>query len=154
MYKPDHFLPHELVDQQTYALFEGQPDTIYRLFPEGLLRAADDLRELFGSITINNWFYGCERQWSGFRHERSRYYSRNSQHSSCNALDMVFSHAEVPAVHAYIMANEAKFYALGIRRLESLEATAKHDGISAGNWCRMDTKECGKPEGKIHVFRP
>jgi len=154
MYKPEHFLPHELVDQDTYALFKDQPDTIYRLFPDGLLMAADDLRELFGSTTINNWYYGGERQWSGFRHERSRYFSKTSEHSSCNALDMVFSNAEVPAVFGYIMANEAKFYDLGIRRIESLEATAKHQGVSAGNWLHLDVKECGKPEGKIHVFRP
>jgi len=90
VYKCKHFRIEELVDQQT---FKSNPEwKLWIAFDDRLLKAIDFLREeLDTPITINNWLWGGDRQWSGLRHAGGQYYSRFSSHSYGRAVDMLFT---------------------------------------------------------------
>ena len=113
MYKPKYFKLHELVDKETY---ENNPEwKIWRGLDERLLRVIDILREEIGvSITINNWFWGKDRQWSGLRNSSSPWYSTWSCHSYGRAVDMIFK--GIPAVEVR-------------KKIKELMQQGKFDGI-------------------------
>lgn len=94
-YKCKHFIIEELVDKET---FEKTPEhKLWTVFDDRLLKSIDFLREEIGvPITINNWKWGGDRQWSGYRPPGSPYYSQWSQHSSGRSVDMIFK--GIPAV--------------------------------------------------------
>lgn len=91
MYRCRHFKAHELVSPSVYKVLG---ESSYIIFDAGLLRLADALRDRFGSCTINNWYWGGDRLWSGYRTPDSPHYRELSRHSQGKALDMIFN---VPA---------------------------------------------------------
>ena len=101
MYKPKHFIIEELVDKKTY---ESTPEwKLWAAFDDRLLKTIDFLREEIGvPITINNWKWGGDRQWSGLRPPESPYYSQWSQHSYGRAVDMIFKGIPAPEVRQKI----------------------------------------------------
>ena len=82
MYKPKHFELYELLPPDLYQALKEQEGKGWRLFDDRLLRTLDKLKEVFpkGGITINNYFWGGNRRWSGLRTPGSPYYSITSQH--------------------------------------------------------------------------
>lgn len=87
MYKSKHFAPHEVVPKHVY---DARGDKSYQCIDERLLKLTDRLRDLFEcSLTINNYNWGGNRQWSGLRTSDSPYYSPASQHTFGRALDII-----------------------------------------------------------------
>lgn len=90
MYNCKYFKLHELVDKDTYN--NTPHHKLWWALDDRILKAIDILREEIGvSITINNWHWGKDRQWSGLRVPSSPYYSQWSQHSFGRAVDMLFT---------------------------------------------------------------
>ena len=88
IYKPKCFEIHELVDPQTYHKFGEEKS--WWFITEKVLRFIDLMRDTYGPIQINDWFWGGSYKWSGFRTPDSPWYSYWSQHSRGNAVDMKF----------------------------------------------------------------
>ena len=88
-----------------------------------------------GAMTINNWSYGGNRNWSGYRTPDSPYYSIHSMHSSGNAFDIIFSDYDAEGVREYIAMNTGKF--ISIRGLEH-----KKDDKPI-SWVHIDTNDRG-----------
>ncbi len=66
-------------------------------------------------MTINNYHWNGDRQWSGLRTHASMYYSETSQHSFGRAIDAVFSDYTAEEVRLYIRNNLGFFpYIKGI----------------------------------------
>lgn len=87
MYKCEHFRVEEFVPP---AVYKKRGDKAWQCMDRGLLMIMDDLRELFDApITINNWVWGGDRQWSGLRTPDSSYYSNTSQHAYGRAVDFL-----------------------------------------------------------------
>ena len=107
-----HFKIQELVDRVTY---EARGEKAWELINPGLIETIDKIKETFpeGTMTINNWEWRGDRQWSGLRTPRSMYYSTYSQHSLGNAIDAVFSHYDVNEVRNYILDNPDEFPNVG-----------------------------------------
>lgn len=57
---------------------------------ERLLTTLDRLCTRFGPITVNNYYWGHEREWSGLRTADSPFYSPFSQHTFGRAADCLF----------------------------------------------------------------
>ena len=86
-YTPKNFIIQELVDPVTHTMYGERCLTF---FDPRILITLDALRVFFGrSITVNNWKWGGEREWSGLRTPHSPYYSTFSQHSFGRAIDFV-----------------------------------------------------------------
>ena len=106
--KSKYFKIHELVPKKMYDRY-GQK--AWRYVDVRLIESIDKLKEHFnlGTMTINNYFWGGDREWSGIRTPESPYYSYGSQHSYANAFDIVFSDYSAEEVRNYIIDNQHEF---------------------------------------------
>ncbi len=106
----DEYIPREL-----YLKFKDKPHILIGLLDRRLVMADQMLRDVFGSVTINNWFVGGERNWSGIRTPDSPYYSETSQHSWGRASDKLFKNVTAQEVREYI---KGMYEELGITCIE------------------------------------
>ena len=101
-YKCEHFAIEELVPPQV-AADRGQ--RAWQLLDPRALVTQDRLRERYGRMTVNNYKFGGDRQWSGLRTPDSPWYRTYSQHSFGRAFDNIFSDVTVDEVREDILAN-------------------------------------------------
>ena len=123
-----HFRIEELVPKELYELVKT--DKLWDLIDERLIDTIDALKEKFpeGSMTINNWLWGGNRDQSGLRTKNSKFYSPTSQHSIGKAIDCVFSDYKTEEVRQYVINNPKKFpYVKGIEKDVS--------------WCHFDVRD-------------
>jgi len=106
MYKCRHFELHEFVPQR---VIDDRGEAAWELLDERILETADALRDRFGKMTINNYHWGGEREWSGLRTSDSPYYSPYSQHSFGRAFDCLFADYEADVVRKAIRDNPSAF---------------------------------------------
>jgi len=108
------FRIEELVPKQVY---EDLGEEAWELVAKELKLSIMAIKLAFpeGTMTINNWVWGGNRQWSGLRTPDSPYYSKTSQHTLdfedrvFRAIDAVFSHYETEEVRQYIIDNPEEF---------------------------------------------
>ena len=93
-----YFYLDEYIPKELYKRFQKKPHILIGLLDVRLLNSDFLLREKFGPITINNWWNGGNRNWSGLRTLDSPYYSPTSQHSFGRASDKIFHSATVGEV--------------------------------------------------------
>jgi len=136
MYVPKHFDPREFVDPVTWEKFGKRA---LRLFvDERVLITADQLREAFGPMAINNWHYwkpghwsGNIRRWSGLRTEDCGIGSAYSQHRFGRACDAVFR--DVAAEHVREVILDHPEYFPYINAIE--------ENVS---WLHYDVRNCAR----------
>lgn len=128
MYKCEHFSIHELVPPD---VFNKRQEKAWELLDERLLITLDKLRERYGLITVNNYYWGKDREWSGLRTSDSPYYSPFSQHTFGRAADCLFSNISTEELRQEILANptDPDFELIG-----SIEL-----GVS---WLHFDVRNC------------
>ena len=99
-----YFEIFELVPE---SLYKSKGESAWRYIPEQLIVAIDTIKERFpnGTATINNYFWGGNRKWSGLRTPESKYYSPTSMHSFMMAADIVFSDYSADEVRKDIINN-------------------------------------------------
>lgn len=129
----DEYIPKEL-----YLKWQHKPHVLIGLLDYKLILADQMLRDKFGSTTINNWYIGGNRNWSGIRTPESPYYSPTSQHSMGRASDKVFKDVTAYEVRSYI---KMHFRALGITCIE--------ENVS---WVHSDCRWTNKDE--LHLVYP
>jgi hypothetical protein len=102
-----NFYLDEYFDKDTYKKYEASGE-LWKLclkLDTNIVEGVQLLRDKLGvSLTINNWHSGGVREWSGYRPKGTPYYSENSMHSICRAVDIVCS---IPAedVRTFIRTN-------------------------------------------------
>ncbi len=64
MYRCKHFSIHGLVPPD---VFNERQEKAWELLDERLLITLNRLRERYGPITVNNYYWGNDREWSGQR---------------------------------------------------------------------------------------
>ena len=103
--KSKHFRIYELVPKHIYNKFG---ENAWKFIDPRLIEMIDKLKEDFpsGSITINNYHWNGNRNWSGLRTPGSPYYSETSQHSFGRAVDCLFSKYDIEEVRQYIIASQ------------------------------------------------
>jgi len=126
MYKCKHFNIWELVPKQVY---HDRGDKAWALLDVNMLMTIDFLRERFGKITINDWYWNGRNQWRGLRTSDSPYYSKYSQHSFGRAFDLIFHETTAEKVRQDIKDNPNLF---GYRSITSYE-----EGTS---WLHIDNR--------------
>jgi len=110
MYTCEHFDIEELVSKET---FKDRGLNSWELLDTGMLKVLDRLRKRFGKMTINNWKWGGDRNWSGLRTSDSPYFSKYSQHSFGRAFDCLFHDVTVDEVREYILTHPEEFPEIG-----------------------------------------
>jgi len=110
----DNLFLDEYIPKDLYLKYSSVPHILIGLLDARLIEADQKLRDVFGSVTINSWWNGGDRNWSGLRTPDSSFYSPTSQHSFGRASDKLFA---VPAeeVRQYI---QEHWQELGITCIE------------------------------------
>ena len=86
-YIPKYFKPYELVPR---IIYESLPERkIWQLFDQRVLHVADRIRERYGKMIANTWYWGGRHQYRGWRHPGCKIGARYSQHRYGRALDLV-----------------------------------------------------------------
>lgn len=133
-YKPVKFEVHELVPESVY---EARGEMAIELLDVRLLITLDQLRQAYGPITVNNWYWGKDRQWSGLRTEDSPVGSPYSQHRFGRAADCIFSKFSADYVRTDILKNPDRFPFLNAMELGT-------------SWLHFDVRNCDR----IKTFYP
>jgi len=94
-------------------------------------------------IYCNNWYYGGNSQYRGFRPWTTSVGARYSHHKFGRAIDFQVKDISPDEVRQYLLANETNFMKAGISRIE--------DGRDAPTWVHIDLAWTGLPN--IVVFR-
>ena len=128
MYKCNHFDIHELVPRN---VFNHRGERAWELLDERLLITLDRLRERYGPITVNNWYWGKDREWSGLRTKDSPFYSPYSQHTFGRAADCLFAGISAEQVRQDILAmpTDSTFELIGSIELDV-------------SWLHFDVRNC------------
>ena len=105
----------EYIPKDVYLKYINKPWILIGLIDERVVRADQMLRDHFGIVTINSWWDGGIRNWSGVRNPNSPDYAPESQHTFGRASDKLFKDATAEEVRTYIKTN---FRTLGITRIE------------------------------------
>jgi uncharacterized protein YcbK (DUF882 family) len=106
--KSKYFKIYELVPEHIYRHYKEKS---WKFIDSRLIETIDKLKEHFnlGTMTINNYYWGKDRHWSGLRTPKSPDYSETSQHTFGRAADCVFSHYSAEEVRNYIVNNPHEF---------------------------------------------
>lgn len=89
MYQPKYFEPHELLPGLSGDETWASLDPVLRAkLDDHLLETCDEVRELVGPCTINNYAAGGKRQWCGLRTPECKIGAKKSQHRLGKAADL------------------------------------------------------------------
>lgn len=136
-----HFMYHELFPKhmcESMAWYDLRDLLDYRI-----IRSLEVIRQELGKVYVNNWFWGGNSQWRGYRTAEWDKFNSASAHAWGHAVDFNVQGYTAEAVREWILTWQERFLALGITRLES--------GIDAPTWVHMDVKYTGLDQ--IKVFR-
>ena len=110
-YIPEYLSLKEVLPKDFYNKYKHKGEIIlWGMWNPGLLYSADMLRKEFGSMLCNNWSYGGNLQYRGFRPFDCGVGSTLSQHKTFNALDLNFKNHDSELVREYIFANKDKLF--------------------------------------------
>ncbi len=136
IYIPKHFSLYELLPPEVFHIYKERG---WNFFDLNVLFTLDALRERYGSITINDWYWGGNFIYSGFRPWDCPIGAAVSQHKFGRAMDAKFKDVTADEVRedmrvagCFDPTSQKPFpYAFGkIRRVENFE------GMS---WFHFDT---------------
>ena len=88
-YIPKYFQPYELVPEDVYIELEERPWIIWQLFDPRVLYTADKIRQYYGKMIANTWFWEGEHQYRGWRPPKCEIGAVYSQHRFGRAIDLV-----------------------------------------------------------------
>lgn len=129
----DEYIPKEL-----YLKHHDDIQFLMSLIHEDVIVTDQLLRDKFGAVTINNWWSGGERNYSGFRPDDCPIGAKHSDHKKGMASDKLFAKATPDEVRTYIKEN---WKTLGISRIEANV-----------NWVHTSVAYTGL--NKLEIFNP
>jgi hypothetical protein len=142
-YTPKYFKSYELVDRATYS---KRGKLSYQLIDARILYTMDMIKEYFGvehSVTINNWYWGKNREWSGLRIYGSPYYSLYSQHSLGRAIDFIIDGIDAKYIRTCIINNPNH------KAFKYITAIEDFAGMS---WVHIDCRNYDKKKNGLLIF--
>ena len=130
-YIPKYLKLHEILPRDTYFILEGRHHIGWQLFDPRILWTADKLRETYGPMYVNNWFWGGNNQWGGWRPGDCPIGAEWSQHKFGRALDPKFKNASAEEVRADIKANK---WPVAFQYITCIEENVPWNHISCQNY--------------------
>lgn len=144
MYIPMHFKANELIDRHTYQKYQSRGDKwmLGVLFDDRLLKLIDILREKFGPMTINDWSWGGQSQYRGWRSPGCDIGATLSQHRFGRAVDMI-----PKDMHPKLIRQD-------IIKYQSCRPYRHIGGLEMGiSWLHIDVR-ARNSKGEINLFYP
>lgn len=103
IFVPDFFELYELVPRSMYYRYAEHPHRLWVLFDDRLLRTIHNLRERYGKMVMNTWYWGGHNHECGWRHEASDTGAALSQHKFGRAGDLMPQEVPVTQVRQDIL---------------------------------------------------
>lgn len=91
MYIPKHFKLYELFPKDFYQEFKHEGDKMWWLLDDRGLMTLDMLRDRYGKVFMNNWYWGGDKQYRGYRPPDTRIGAEWSQHKFGRGFDSKFA---------------------------------------------------------------
>lgn len=143
MYIPEHFKLYELFPEDFYKQNKWRGNDLLWLFDDRVLWTLDQLRERFGPVYLNNWYWGGKHQYRGCRPFNCEIGAEWSQHKFGRAGDPVFAEAEAEEVRQEILANP---YNLEFEYITCIEMDV--------SWLHFDVRNWDKAKNGILKITP
>jgi len=123
-----NFVIQEFIPQEVFIVHGANS---VRFIRKGIIETAQQLRDVFGVMKINDWYFGGRRNWSGYRNSLAEnIYSQTSAHSFGDAIDCRFNKVTAEEARQYILSNQDKFPY--ITRIEKKVGWLHVDGLYTG----------------------
>lgn len=104
MYIPEHFQLQELFPQDFYEIYYPQRGAnLWELIDVRVLQVLDGLREVYGSIIVNDWMWGGTNNYRGYRPPDCKIGARFSQHRFGRAADGIPTKTTAEKIRNQIM---------------------------------------------------
>ena len=139
MYYPKFFQLYELVPHEIYSKINVLNDKIkaFWLFDDRILRTADALRERYGKLICNDWYWRTSpnspeiqgNEYRGWRPSNCPVGSITSQHRWGRALDLTPLESTVEEIRNDIISNPTSF-----KYIKAIEMNVNWLHIDCRNW--------------------
>lgn len=86
-YKPKNFELYELYPRHFYETWQHRADILWQLWDDRVLYTLQKLRNRYGKMNMNDWFWGGTNQYKGMRPFDCPVGSELSQHKFLRAAD-------------------------------------------------------------------
>ena len=102
-YKCKHFIIQELVSKKVY---EAKGEQCWRWFNPIALRGMDKLRERYGPMRMNDWYWGGQDDGRGYHFVGEEKRSEFSGHRHWGSFDPIFSKVTAKEVRIDLLGHE------------------------------------------------
>lgn len=89
MYIPKYFELYEIVPKNIYSKYRLN---LWFLFDERILKTIDRLRDRYGALSVNNWYWNGRNQHKGWRPYNCTIGAEYSLHKFGRAIDLHSKH--------------------------------------------------------------
>ena len=110
MYIPRHFELYEMLPKKIYEATMHLGNKRWEWFDDRMLMTSDFLRNTFGKMTMNDWYWGGNTQYRGWRPFDCEIGAEWSQHKFARAGDSVFEKITALEVRKYVIAHPQAFH--------------------------------------------
>ena len=138
-FRPKYFALQELVGPE---FFQKWGERSWEWLRPELLQTIDQIREKFGSVTINNWHVGGVFKESGLRDFITSTGAGNSLHKYGCAMDCKFQGVKPAEVQSYILSRPEMFPLL----------TCMEDAEITKTWLHVDVRNHG--QAGVWIVKP
>lgn len=129
MYRPHNFKIQELVPQTYYAIYDIT--ILLSLLDDRILWTADQLRNLYGKLTINDYLFNGSNHYRGWRPPTCAIGAKLSQHKFGRALDIIPESYSVAQIRSDIISNG---HIEEFKHITAIEIDVDWLHISCQNW--------------------
>lgn len=105
MYIPEYFKLYELFPEDFYNANKHRGNDLFWLIDDRVLWTLDQLRERYGPVYINNWYWGGNNQYGCFRPFDCEIGAEWSQHKFGRAGDPKFKEVDAEEIRQDILSN-------------------------------------------------
>lgn len=143
MYIPKDFKLYELVPKDIFEEFKDDQNRLWMLWRPEVLYTAQRLRDRFGKMVCNTWYWGGLTQYRGWRPEDCPDGAKWSMHKFFGALDLIPVEDDVDRIRRIILSDPFHEDFKYITCLE-MEVT----------WLHFDVRNLDKAEWEILKIYP
>lgn len=103
MFIPAHFEIYELVPPNIYSRYHTEVRKIWGMFDERILITAQNLRNRYGKMVCNDWYWDGKWKERGWRPWNTLTGAQFSQHKFGRALDLIPTNTDVEEIRRDIL---------------------------------------------------
>lgn len=139
MYTCKYFKIEELVPQDEFESYKDNQKILWWEFDRDILYIADRLRDDYGPLIINDWVWGGNNHYRGFRPPNSDVGAARSQHKFGRAVDLIPKHVHPDKIREDIINHKHPY----MDKIKAIEMDI--------SWLHIDVRN---NKGQLQKFYP